>query len=89
MDIFNKPKSKKFEISLLMRDNFGKTTNIKRSFATDNPEELYNWYSRNSGHAKNKRRGGRAATKGESDKAVKEATSYADDKQQRKHNEEV
>lgn len=90
MEIFSSPKSKKFEISIIVKDHFGNPTNVRREFATDSSEELCTYWSRNNGYVrKQNNRNNRAATKEEVEKAVKEASSYADSLQQKRDNEEI
>lgn len=88
MIIFNPEKSKKFEINILVKDHFGNPTNVRKHFSTDSAEELYSYWSRNNGHVKKKsRKDSGAATIKEVEKAVKEASTYADDLQKRRDNE--
>ncbi len=81
MDILEekeKAKGKSFELCLIVRDNFGKPTNAKKSFSSDSASELHQFWMRNNGVVKNKKRKSKAASGDQVEKAIKEVENYTD-----------
>jgi len=78
-----------YEIVVQIRDAQGNPTGKTKSFSSDYPDKISNFWHRMHGKPKRKRRKEGALPKGkEADKLAKEAGQYAKSKQQKRDNKE-
>jgi hypothetical protein len=76
---------KTFEITVVLRDIDGNPIG-RRTYSSDNPYKIWEFYQRNRGKPKKKKRGGKVPTAKEADKILKEVAKYAEQKQQQERN---
>ena len=76
------PQSSSFEIELVVRDFEGNPTGQTRSFVSDNPYKVWEFYQRQQGKPKRKHKKSRGIPNAEqTQKLLVEAAAYAENKQ--------
>ena len=86
---FSQPENPLYEITLLTKNHKDEVTG-KRNFKTNDPYKLWEFYQKHNAYRnlkKKRKKKGKLPTKVEADKLMKEAGTYADNKQQLKNKE--
>ena len=80
--LLQQPETKSFEIVLAIRDTQGNPTNRKKRFASDDPTKICEFYERNSGKEKKKRRTSEATSDQDANKILTKMYAKQDKEEQ-------